>query len=96
MLEHADGDDPVEAATNLAVVLELEAHRPLQALPGRALVRDAQLLPAEGRAGDVGARGLGNVDAEPSPTRADVEHPLARGERELGGDVSFLGELRFV
>ena len=63
---------------DLAVVLELEVHRRGQALPGRALVGDLELLAAERDAGDVAVGGLGEVQAEPAPARADVEHALPR------------------
>ena len=47
VLEHADRDDAVELAVDLAVVLQLEAHgaaaRPCRS---RALLRDLQLLDA--------------------------------------------------
>ena len=96
MLEHADRDDPIEAAADLGVVLELETHATLQPLLGGALAGDTQLLPAERYTGDLGAGAFGQVDAKPSPTGADVEHPLPRSERKLGGDMTLLGELRLV
>ena len=40
--------------------------------------------------------GLGEIEAEPAPARADVEHALSRLDGELGGEVALLGELRLL
>ena len=37
---------------------------------------------------------LGEIEAEPAPAGADVEHALAGLDGELGGEVALLGELR--
>ena len=39
---------------------------------------------------------LVEVERHPAPAAADVEHPLARLERELGGDVRLLVGLRLL
>jgi hypothetical protein len=39
---------------------------------------------------------LGEIEAEPAPARADVEHALSRLDGELGGKVALLGELRLL
>ena len=36
---------------------------------------------------------LGEIEAEPAPARADIEHALAGLDGELGGEVALLGEL---
>ena len=48
VLEHADGDDVVELALDLAVVLDAEAHPVGEAGGGGALGGDAVLLCARG------------------------------------------------
>jgi hypothetical protein len=80
--------------STLAVVLELEAGGAREALSGRALLRDLELLVAERHAGDIALGDLGEVEPEPAPAGADIEHPLARRDGELGGEVALLGELR--
>ena len=96
MLEHADRDDAVELPSHLAIVLELEVHSAAEALLGGALVRDLELLGAERHAGDVAVGELGEVEPEPAPARADIEHALAGLDGELGGKVALLGELRLL
>ena len=97
VLEHADRDDAVEAALDLAVVLELEAHgaaRALSAPRARCEILSCSLLsvtPVTSQPAD-----LGQIEAEPAPARADVEHALARLDGELGGEVALLGELRLL
>ena len=93
MLEHADRDDAVEAALDLAIVLELEVHRaasPSLAARSRETLSCSLLsvTPVTSQCG-----GLGEVEAEPAPARADVEHPLAGLDGKLGGEVALLGEL---
>ena len=96
MLEHADRDDAVEVAGDLAIVLELEVHRAGEAFLGGALLRDLELLGAERDAGHVAVGRLGEIEPEPAPARADVEHALAGLDGELGRDVALLGELRRI
>ena len=57
---------------------------------------DRELLLRQRDAGDLDVAVLGEIEAEPAPAGADVEHPLSRLERELGGDVALLGELRVL
>ncbi len=51
------------------------------------------LLLRERDAGDVDAAAVGEVEAEPAPAGADVEHLHAGLERELRGEMTLLGEL---
>ncbi len=74
MLEHADRDDAVERTGHVAVVLQVEARALGEALLGGALVGDGVLLLRQGDAGDVGAGRLGEIQAEPAPAAADIEH----------------------
>ena len=96
VLEHADGDDVVEAALDLAVVLDAEAHAVGEAGGGGALGGDAVLLLGEGDAGDVGAGDAGEVERHAAPAAADVEDAGAGADEELGGDQALLGELGLV
>lgn len=67
-----------------------------QALFRRARIGDLQLFGRQRHAGDGGVCDLGDIEPEPAPARADVEHALAGLDEQLGGDVPFLGELRVV
>ena len=96
VLEHADGDDVVELALDLAVVLEAEAHPVGEAGGGGALGGDPVLLAREGDAGDVGAGDAGEVERHAAPAAADVEDAGAGADEELGGDQALLGELGLV
>src|SRR3546814_9618425 len=58
--------------------------------PDSTLFRSV-LLGAQGDAGDLGAEGFGEVQAEAAPTRPDVEHLQARPvQAQLRRDVSLL------
>ena len=96
MLEHADRHDAVETLGNVAVVLDLEMHMVVEALGLRALGRDRMLFGRERHAEHLGLEGLGEVEPEPAPARADVEHALARLHLQLGGDMALLGGLRLL
>ena len=79
VLEHADRDDAVERTFDVAVVLQLEATvgaRPFSA--ARSLAMRVLLL-RQRHASDLGAGDLGEIEREPAPAAADVEHALARG-----------------
>ena len=93
MLEHADRDDAVELLVEIAVVEEAELGVTGDAALGGALGRELVLLLREGDAGDAGAAGLGQVEAEAAPARADVEHLHAGLDVELRRQVALLGEL---
>ena len=94
MLEHADRDDRVEGTLDLAVVLEEEADAVVEAALLGAAVGDGVLLFRQRHTGHVDAAAVGEVEAEPAPARADVEHLHAGLEHELGGEVALLGKLR--
>ena len=96
VLEHADRDDVVELALDLAVVLQAEAHAVGEAGGGGALGGDAVLLLGEGDAGDVGAADAREVERHAAPAAADVEDAGAGADEELGGDQALLGELGLV
>ena len=55
------------------------------------------LLLRQRDAGDVGAGDLGEIEPEPAPAAADVEHASDRARsQQLGGEMPLLGELRVV
>jgi hypothetical protein len=77
VLEHADRDDAVEGSACVAVVLELEADAAREAPLSGAEARARHLLLGEADAGDaLDPRDVGEVEREPAPARADVEHPV--------------------
>src|ERR1700741_722844 len=82
MLEHADRDDAVEAALQLAVVAQMEAHAIAKAGRRRVLLRELVLLDRERHAGGVHPGRAREVEGEPPPAAADVEQLLAGLEQE--------------
>ena len=91
VLEHAYRDDLVEAALQVAVVLQQQFHR--QAL--HALLRQRQLFLGYGHAGDFHAVVLGGELGQPAPAAADVQQRLAGLETQLAADHVELGVLGF-
>src|SRR5262245_37473368 len=73
MLEHADRHDAIEFAFEIAIVTQLELYRPRKTHGAGALLRDRELLLAQGNARHLDMGGLGEVKREPSPSRADIE-----------------------
>ena len=95
MLEHADRDDAVEALGKVAIVPELEMHVVVETLGLGALGGDRVLFGRERDAEHVGLEASCQIEAEPAPAGADVEHGLAGLHPQLRGDVALLGGLRF-
>ena len=93
MLEHADRDDAVERAVDVAIILQHEFCRTRQTSFFRPCIRDLQLLGGEGDAGDIGAYGLCEIDAKAAPAAADVENAQVAIDQELRGDVALLSKL---
>src|SRR5215467_8888768 len=91
MLEHAYRDYAIERTLDVAIVLEQEPGRAGQALLDRAGIGNLQLFGRERDAGDVDARDLGEVEAEPAPAGADIERALTAFDDELRRDMSLLG-----
>ena len=54
------------------------------------------LLLGQGDAGDVGLADIGQIEAEPAPARADVEHLEAGPQQELCRDMALLVGLRLL
>jgi hypothetical protein len=73
VLEHANRDDAVEPAANVAIVLQQEFRRIGQPLFARAGVCDVQLLGGQGHASHIGAGHLGQIEGQTAPTRVYVE-----------------------
>ena len=96
MLEHADRDDPVEGPGLLAVVAQLEPDPVGQALAAGALPADLELLLGQRDPEHLAGAGLGERQREPAPARADVEHPHARPQQQLGREVALLVRLRLL
>ena len=71
-------------------------HAVLEAFRAGALGGDGVLLGRQRDAEHVDLEVLGEIEAEPAPARADVEHVLAGLDPQLGGDVALLGELRLL
>ena len=93
MLDQADAGDPVERALDLAIILELELHPVGDAGLGGALVGEGDLVGRERDAEHVDVVMAVQVEREPAPAAADVEHLHARLEVQLAGDVRLLVEL---
>ena len=94
MLEHADGDDPVEFLTHIAVIGEAVINFVCEArLPG-LFACIAKLVFRKGHAGDLHICILGEEARHAAPAAADIQHFLPRLQCKLGGDMSHLLDLR--
>ena len=93
MLEHADRDDVVELAVDLAVVLQPELDPVGEPGGLGAGGRDPELLLAERDAGDPGAADAREIEREAAPAAADVEHAGAGADQQLRREQPLLGEL---
>ena len=96
MFEHADGDDAVEPALDLAIVDQLELDpvadtQDLGAPPGHR-----QLPFRQGDAHHFDIGDMGEIEAQPAPAAADVEQPLAVCQLKLGGEMTLLQRLRLL
>src|SRR5580704_120267 len=96
MLEHTDRDDAVVTVRFLAIVAQVKADAVSKTGRGGAALCDLELLRGQGEPGDVNAAFARQVQREPAPTRADVEHFHARAQQQLGRDMPTLVELRGV
>src|SRR6516165_6686596 len=74
VLEHAHRHDTIERTWNVAIIFKQKFCRTGQVFFGSAGVRDLQLLVRQRYAGNIGADGLGQIQAQATPTGADVEH----------------------
>src|SRR6185437_17034784 len=77
MLEHADRDDAIELALDVAVVLQQELGCAAKPAFGSTDVRGLPLLDRQRYAGDIGAQGLGEIETKAAPATSDIEHAMA-------------------
>ena len=94
MLEHADGDDPVECLGDIAIIGEAVVDLVHEAHLFGLLAGIAKLVLREGDAGDLHIRILGEEAGHAAPAAADIQHFLPRFQGELGGDMRHLLHLR--
>src|SRR5207342_2353361 len=90
MLEHADGDDALVAAFDVAVIGEPKIDvlsKP--AFAGAAACR-LELLPRQGDSGHVCAAEFGEVERKAAPAAPDVEYPVIAAHQELCREVALL------
>ena len=93
MLDQADAGDPVELALDVAIILQLELHPVGDAQLGGALVGEFDLVRRQRDAEHVDVVMAVQIQSEPAPAAADVEHLHAGLEVQLGGDMRLLVEL---
>ena len=87
VLDHADRGDRVERlARQLAIVHHAEVDAVFQPGLARPLARELRLRLGERDPGDVDAVLARGVERERAPAAADVEHALARLQRQLRAD----------
>ena len=96
MLDQADAGDPVELPFDVAIILELELHPVRDAQFGGALVGKFDLVGRQRDAEHVDIVMAVQIEREPAPAAADVEHLHAGLQVQLGGDMRFLVELRLL
>ena len=82
--------------SSMAIIDELELDVIGDAGSLGPLARDLQLVLRQGHAEHIDACDLVQVQRHSAPAATDVEHPLTRLERELGGDMGLLVELRLL
>ena len=90
MLEHPDRHDPVEGAGDRTIVDQFEPDMIGDPSLLGSPARDLQLLFRQRDSGDVDSGDLVQIDRRPAPAAADVEHPLAGLQVQLGGDMRLL------
>src|SRR5712672_4481156 len=96
MLEHDDRDHPVEFFRDVAIVLQAELDGTAELLLARPDTRERELLLRQGDAGNPRPGEFGEVKCKPAPAATDVEHAGPRLDPQLGGEVTFFGELGVV
>src|SRR5262249_52733770 len=96
MLEHADRNNAVEGAGNVAIIQCMEGCGTFQLAFLGALARNCKLLLRKRDAGGPGAADLRDIERKPTPAAADVKKPMSVFEEQLCGEVPLLGELGVV
>ncbi len=98
MFEQPDRGDPVEFSLDIAVIHQLEPD--LVGHPRRlgAFLAEGDLVGRQRDAEHLAAIGAVQIEREPPPAAAEIEHahvrPVLGGDGELGGDMRLLVELR--
>src|SRR5689334_14746364 len=96
MFKHADRNDSVELTGHVAIILKQKLRRPRQVFLCGARVGDLKLFIRKRDASDVGSGDFREVQAEPTPTRADVEDAISSIDQKFGCEMTFFGELGVV
>src|SRR6185295_16878440 len=84
MLEHPDGNDPVETVADFTIVPQLEAHTIGKAKPACLLAGQSMLLLRQGHAGDIDVLKCSKVQRQITPAAPNIEDLLPGSEMELG------------
>ncbi|KAI1692169.1 hypothetical protein Ddc_23783 [Ditylenchus destructor] len=94
-LDHLDGDNAVELALDIAIVLQPQVDAIRDAPAGRALAREGELLGRQRHADDrhAASRHLGRQRA---PAAADLQHALARPQVQQRQDAIESARLGFL
>jgi len=93
--DHFDGDDFIEGALDVAVVLDTDLELVFQAGVLDALAGVGGLCFGDGDTGDLTAIVCGGVAAEAAPAAADFEDVVGGGEFELLAESFVFGSLGF-
>ena len=95
MLQHADRNEGVKPATNLAIVVFEELHPIAQPLGLRAFASVGQLLAGDVERPHAHAVLPSHVQRERSPTTTGLDHRFSRLQPQLAADVIQLRHLSF-
>ena len=96
MFEHADRDDAVEMAADVAVVDQLEGRILRLAALDCPVLGEVELCLRQRDARYFRAANLRQIERKTAPAAADVEHVRAWLEQKLGSEVTLFGELGVV
>ena len=96
VLEHADGDEGVEASSRVAVVVLPKLYAAPHAPAQRRQAREADLLRGQVVRLHLDAVVLRHVERQRTPAAARLEHALARPQPQLAADVIELRALRLL
>src|SRR5258707_15799140 len=77
-LDHLDGGDPVIAVALVAIVLQSDLDAIIEPCVLNTLLCEVALLGADRETDDLGAKGLGDVFGEASPSTSDLQQRLSR------------------
>lgn len=86
-LEHFDGDDGIEGALDVSIILEEECDFIGEAGFLYSFLGDIKLSLRDGDGGDVDPKVLGGVEGEPSPAAPNLEDAHALFELKFGSEA---------